>query len=71
MRMNCPKCGRPGYADDDRYCYADGTALVETTKCGACGRNLDPMDEFCPRCGVKLREKGRKKSESTSTEKTV
>jgi PPM family protein phosphatase len=56
---HCPTCGAP-YGADERFCEADGGALVEDTivtgvpagpLCTACGQGTLEADGFCSACG--------------------
>jgi uncharacterized OB-fold protein len=49
----CPDCSRPGFDNDDSFCYADGKKLVEA-RVHDCGRTVTAIDKFCPRCGDSL-----------------
>jgi predicted amidophosphoribosyltransferase len=49
----CPKCGNTLASETDKYCYKDGTEMVETPPC-ECGRELSRLDAYCPQCGKKL-----------------
>lgn len=37
--------------DNDKYCSICGALLEDSNKCKFCGRELHPIDNFCPNCG--------------------
>ena len=52
----CPKCKSTNCIEEDRFCYKDGTELVEMARCG-CGREIsEGIDIYCSKCGVKVGE---------------
>lgn len=53
MSKMCPKCGNRVFGSADLYCYIDGEKAIEVDENCQCGRELDPQDRFCPRCGRK------------------
>jgi len=40
-------------ATNDNFCYKCGVKLVDYKKC-SCGKELNPVDKFCPNCGKKV-----------------
>lgn len=39
-----------GHEGNDNYCWQCGGKLVVVSKC-SCGKQLGPVDHFCPNCG--------------------
>lgn len=52
MSKICPSCKNANNLDSDKFCYRDGTHLIQNTPC-ECGRPLIPQFKFCPKCGKK------------------
>ena len=50
----CPMCERPAYGMTDKFCYKDGSELVEVNLHHSCGRKSDMCDSYCPHCGYKI-----------------
>jgi formate dehydrogenase maturation protein FdhE len=55
MGKYCPVCG--GTSGAAKFCYKDGTKLVDRVKC-ECENELHPVDVFCPECGKKVEKDG-------------
>lgn len=49
--MICPKCKSINFVAGDKFCYKDGTPLVDEIPC-ECGRRLIREFKFCPSCGA-------------------
>ena len=50
----CPICERPAYGMTDKFCYKDGSKLVEVNFNHFCGREINEGDFYCPQCGYKI-----------------
>ena len=55
MRQVCPTCHWPALDVTDRYCWRDGTRLVDGRVC-SCGATLGAVDHFCSKCGAQAVE---------------
>lgn len=55
----CPKCKviYPPKNREDKYCFMDGTKLLDVTDaptCPHCGTEILHIYHFCPECGAKI-----------------
>jgi ribosomal protein L33 len=49
----CPKCKSVLHDRESEFCYVDGTRLT-TLPVHTCGRRLEAVDRFCPKCGEQV-----------------
>ena len=54
--MICPACKDTSHGKDDKFCYRDGTRLVDDEVKCACGNTLRDYDKFCGKCGKRKPE---------------
>jgi uncharacterized OB-fold protein len=50
MEKRCPKCNRTT-SGEAKFCYKDGTPLVESSMTCECGNILFEVDDYCDQCG--------------------